>query len=978
MNESFATSYREALNAMELRGPRGLHTLAASMADDPSMVADDDSLSAYLTTADPDDALRRDLAVRLATWDADENAAWTDNTEPNTRARRTRITSLLGMGEKAAALLLDRFPVATTEITVIDGDWTPWYSESIRRDRDFYWGHYAHHLLHTRGFSGDAVAGLDAATTKVVERLADPSRIERHQAKGLVVGYVQSGKTANFTGVIAKAIDAGYRLIVVLTGSTDLLRTQTQRRLDMELVGRENLLRGISEHDIEAFDYHSDRDWLDNKFVRHGIRPSDAGQPDIVRLTTRDFDYRSLQQGISALDFERRDRTRPLYDPINLAGSDARLVVVKKNGTVLAKLVKDLGKITTRLADIPALIIDDESDQASPNTSNPKKWQEDQKERTTINKRIGELLASLPRCQYVGYTATPFANVFIDPSDAEDIFPSNFLISLDRPVGYMGAAEFQDLDVDFGEASATFATSNEKAHVRPLLDDADNDSELREALDAFVLTGAVKLFRQERGVAHFRHHTMLVHHAMQRAVHSEKAAEVRALWAKAGYFAPASGDRLRKLYEEDILPVSQALAPEDGMPSSYEELTPYVARAVRQIGRSGDPVIVVNSDKSLENEEIDFDQRPVWRILVGGNSLARGFTIEGLTVSYYRRATKQQDTLMQMGRWFGFRPHYRDLVRLYITPSLHMAFEASCRDEDHFRTELRRYATPVDGKPQLTPAQVPPLVAQHLKWLRPTATNKMYNAELAERRSPGIAVEPRRWPSDPRLIDANTKAFQPLLDAATTQARLHGHMSITPDGSAACAEWDYNAWIGRVSHPVLLSVLQSIRLVPDDALAPDLRWLASLTTDQIDGWVVIFPQQVGQGTNRRVLGHEPISVFARTRQKTDYYGGISKVEHRGPAELIKRGRADIGEEPARRLVQARSGSILVYPTVDRSQGASNSVPGEANEELKPGQVTMAFRLVAPLTAVGRDNRLVLFTAKVTSRRGDAIVDKAGA
>jgi hypothetical protein len=974
MNESFATSYREALNAMELRGPRRLHALAGSMADDSSIIADDDTLCAHLSAAEPDDALRKDMAVRLATWDASEDAAWADDTELNTPERRARVVSLLGLGEKAAALLLDRFPIATTDVTVIDGDWTPWYSDSIRRDRDFYWGHYRSHLLHTRGFSGDAVAALDAATTKVVERLADPSRADRHQAKGLVVGYVQSGKTANFTGVIAKAIDAGYRLIIVLTGSTDLLRAQTQRRLDMELVGRENLLRGVSEDDTEAFDYHSDRDWLDNKFVRHGIRPSDAGQPDIVRLTTRDFDYRSLQQGISALDFERRDRTKPLYDSANLAASDARLVVVKKNGIVLGKLVKDLGKITARLAEIPALIIDDESDQASPNTSNPRKWHEDQKERTTINKRIGELLVSLPRCQYVGYTATPFANVFIDPSDAEDIFPSSFLISLDRPAGYMGAAEFQDIDVDFSEAVPDFANSNEKAHVRHLLDDPDEESHLRQAIDAFVLTGAVKLFRRERGVGDFRHHTMLVHHAMQRAVHSERAANVRSLWANAGYFAPASGERLRRLFEEDILPVSLALAPDDGMPATYEELTPYVAQAVRNIGQGGDPVIVVNSDKSLENEEIDFDQRPVWRILVGGNSLARGFTIEGLTVSYYRRATKQQDTLMQMGRWFGFRPHYRDLVRLYITPSLHTAFEASCRDEEHFRAELRRYAAPVNGEPQLTPAQVPPLVAQHLTWLKPTATNKMYNAELAERRSPGIAVEPRRWPSDTSLIEANTKAFQPILDAATTRARLHGQISGS-EGFDKDAQWNYDAWVGRVSHPVLLSVLRSIRLVPEDALLPDLRWLSSLTPDQIDGWVVIFPQQVGSEARRRILGHEPISVSARDRVKADYYSALSEVSHRGPIERIKRGRDEIGDEPVRQFVRARSGTILVYPTVDRVSKPGVSVSGGENDELKPGQVTMAFRLVAPMTAVGRDNRLVLFTTRVTSRRDAPIVDK---
>ncbi|SNT45812.1 Z1 domain-containing protein [Asanoa hainanensis] len=976
MNEALALSYRDALNAMSLQGPRRIHAIAAAMTEDLSISVDDDNLRAYLLAAGPDDPLRRHFAVRLATWDAAEDGAWIGDTEPNTTERRAHVIQLLGVNDKTAQVLLDRFPIVSTDDVVIDGDWAPWYTERLRQDKNFYWEHYSDHLLNNRGFSGPAVAGLDASTTKVIERLADPAAQERYQSKGLVVGYVQSGKTANFTGVIAKAIDAGYRLIIVLTGSTDLLRAQTQRRLDMELVGRENLLRGISEVDTEAFDYHSDRDWLDGKFVQHCIRPSDAGRPDIVRLTTRDFDYRSLQQGISALDFERPDRTKPMYDPANLAGSNARLVVVKKNGPVLAKLVKDLGKITTRLADIPALIVDDESDQASPNTSNPKKWVQDQKERTTINKRIGELMALLHRCQYVGYTATPFANVFIDPTDAEDIFPSDFLISLSRPIGYMGAADFQDLDADFSDRPLSFGTSNVKAHVRKLSDDQDDESRLEEAIDAFVLTGAIKLYRETHGNGKFRHHTMLVHHAMQRAVHSEKAEDVRAAWRRGGYYSADCLDRLRKLFEEDLAPVAHAIAPKDLMPANFEELRDHIAEAVRRIGRSGDPVIVVNSDKSLENEEIDFDGRAVWRILVGGNSLARGFTVEGLTVSYYRRMTKQQDTLMQMGRWFGFRPHYRDLVRLYIDPALHAAFEASCRDEEHFRAELKQYSDPVDGEKQITPAQIPPLVAQHLSWLKPTATNKMYNAELAERRSPGMAVEPRGWPASATSKQANTNSFKPLLDAANAYVRLHGAIPNEEESATSCS-WDYHAWIGRVTHETLLKAIRSLDLVPTDALTPDLRWLLSLTGEQIDGWVVVLPQQKGTGTLRRILGHEPISVFVRRRLKTDYYSAISELAHRRPIELIKRGHAEIGEEAAR-LVGERSGTILIYPVVDRieSDSIQDSVPGTMGGELKPSDVTLAFHLVAPRTAVGRDKRLVLFTTRVVSQRNVAIVDKS--
>ena len=138
--------------------------------------------------------------------------------------------------------------------------------------------------------------------------------------KGLVVGYVQSGKTANFTGVISKAIDAGYRLIIVLTGTTNLLREQTQRRLDKELVGKENLLKGINQEDEQALakvDYYGDEDW--DGFVTHGALPSTLNRPDIRRLTRKDSDYRELLVGIESLDQLRVDLTKPFNDPSTFA-----------------------------------------------------------------------------------------------------------------------------------------------------------------------------------------------------------------------------------------------------------------------------------------------------------------------------------------------------------------------------------------------------------------------------------------------------------------------------------------------------------------------------------------------------------------------------------------------------------------------------------------------------------------------------------
>lgn len=234
-----------------------------------------------------------------------------------------------------------------------------------RAAQDFYWSAYRRLLL-DKGWGAETVEDLGVATNAVVQRLADPTREEPYQSKGLVVGYVQSGKTANFTGVIAKAIDAGYRLVIVLTGTIELLRSQTQRRLDMELIGMQN---------IDEVEYANDEDWHAGKFLHHVLDPNHSNEaPAIRRLTGRVDDYKALAKGIGTLHYEFVDHSKPLFDPVNLYQSNVRVAVVKKNAAVLKKLVADVGRIPTPLDQIPTLIIDDEADQASVNTQNPKNF----------------------------------------------------------------------------------------------------------------------------------------------------------------------------------------------------------------------------------------------------------------------------------------------------------------------------------------------------------------------------------------------------------------------------------------------------------------------------------------------------------------------------------------------------------------------------------------------------------------------------
>ncbi|GIG91123.1 Z1 domain-containing protein [Plantactinospora endophytica] len=977
MSDELSTAYSAALDAMARTGPRNLHPLAAMLGD--NSLADGNALLTHLRAAGPEDALRQQFAHSLAAWDqAATDAPWTAGTTGDTPERRSAVLDALNLDPTTQKLFADWFPYAAvaTPIVIAD-DWEEWRDGQRRHERDFYWAHYRKYLL-DRGWDDNAVIGLDRATEEVVRRLSDPTRAKAYQAKGLVVGYVQSGKTANFTGVIAKAVDAGYRLVIVLTGTTNMLRAQTQRRLDMELLGRENLELEISAHDSRRHDYQDDPDWDADRFIRHGGRPSDAGYPDIRRLSTHAWDYRRLQQGFSALEYHRRERTRRLFEPANLFTSDARLVVAKKNKNVLQDLVADLGRISDRLDEVPVLIIDDESDQASVNTSSPKKWKDDSRARTAINRLIGQLLTMMPRAQYVGYTATPYANVFVDPDDVEDIFPRDFLVSLPRPLGYMGAEDFHDLDTDTPLSQRSYADSQEHRHVR-LLSEEPDDAELRTALDMYLLTGAVKLHRQRLGHATYRHHTMLVHEAMGRESHREAAITINAMWNTGDYRGPSGLRRLRQLYETDVLPVSHASSPELPTPPNFDDLRQDIGAALSRISppdRDTGPVIVVNSDPDLERqqESLDFDRRPVWRVLVGGNKLARGFTVEGLTVTYYRRATAQVDTLMQMGRWFGFRPRYRDLVRIYTTEELHSMFAAACRDEEFLRAELRRYARPVDGRPQITPRQVPPLIAQHRPDLRPTNRNKMWNARLVERSSPGEPMEPVAYPypeTAARLTLGNNTVWRPVLAAADQVVRFRT-VRVTRVNDVAvtqAAGTHYDARIATLGHHRMLEILGALTWNGSDTFQPEIAWLRTLRPDQLNRWVVIFPfQSSSKGTTQNIMGHGPFSIFQRAwTVSKGSLRVVSESRHRNAANRIAGLATPVPDLAADKLAEPATGALIMYPSVrDKHEYGDRPIPDD--------RITLAFHLVTPLSTTPVNGKLIKWQTRNSNDPTAVVVD----
>lgn len=983
----------EVLDAMSRRGPKHFAKLAFVLADADE--PDDTDMSRFrerVLTADPGDELLALWRRKLIAWDFEQSPAWSA-TAPRTPQRRAEIHERLGLGADLREALDAAVPVHVEPGPVtISREFQAWYTREHAANRSFYWASYER-LLRRKGWNDAAVSGLDEAAHAVVERLADPTRDDPYGARGLVVGYVQSGKTANFTGVTAKAIDAGYRLVIVLGGTLNLLRGQTQRRLDMELIGQENILGAADPDDPDALvdiDYQDDEDWP-AKFVSFGARPSTLGAFDIERLTSRDRDYMSLDRGISALEFEKPDRTRPLFDPANLHAARARVMVVKKNKSVLENLVKDLKKIGPILGEIPALIIDDESDQASVNTTDPKKWEDGEVTRTAINGQISKLLTLLPRAQYVGYTATPFANVFIDPGDEEDLFPRDFLISLPRPADYMGVQDFHDLDSADGEEGEA-----ERRHVRgicdytgdPVMGAESTGDRLQEAMDAFVLTGALKLYREKHGVPSgpFRHHTMLVHESVRMAEHAVLAERIRTMWRHAAYTGPAGHTRLASLFDKDFHTYADSALP---TPETYADLKPFISGSCQLINRGGSPVIVVNgeSERDYAQPDLDFDRTPnVWKILVGGTKLSRGFTVEGLTITYYRRTTQQADTLMQMGRWFGFRPGYRDLVRLYIgreetlgrgrnakTVDLYEAFEAICRDEEVFRAELARYAPLVDGRPQVTPAQIPPLVAQHLPWVKPSARNKMFNAELVEVRSPGTPIEPAAYPLDSRMTARNTERWKPVLAAlpGTPTTCL-----LRPDDTSPLSR-SFQAATTVIPHAQLLSVLSALEWEDGNVLAPHLAYLSQLDgrLAKVDDWLVIAPQRTQRNRiEATLLNQGPFSLFRRSRQSGKLsFGRISGLEHRLYAQQLISTPDSGSPEKGAPVLGATQGVVLLYPVVEAAQDDEVKAVA-ATGAAAADRVTMAFTVIPPKAAIDTKRQLVRFRTKDSSHPDAVIVN----
>lgn len=576
-------------------------------------------------------------------------------------------------------------------------------------DNDIFWPALHRYLLDTKGWDPDVVKDLDRASTKVVS-LLDPPGQETFATRGLVLGYVQSGKTANFTAVTAKAADAGYRLFIVLSGMHNALRRQTQVRLESELVALEP------------------KRWL--------------------RLTSRDADF--VGQTVTA--------------EAHLSKPDNRmLAVVKKNPAPLQKLIRWLrtaGQAVLR--ECPTLIIDDEADQASLNTRKAKE------QRSRINELIVELLGLFPRCAYVGYTATPFANVLSDPGWPPGLYPRHFIVDLPEPAPYFGARRIfgtpgdaldDGLDVirlvPDGDGECVQPKSrDDRFTFQPELTDA-----LREALQWFWMAVAVRLVRGQGD----QHMGMLIHTTFYTDVHERfrplVEQENARLLGLLGAGRAGVREVLHTLWERETAALSAQDMEE--APVTWEAMLGRLPEALERTRVAVDNAPSVNR---LEYPETGGSIQ----VVIGGNTLSRGLTIEGLMVSYFMRATNYYDTLMQMGRWFGYRFGYSDLPRLWMSAELATNFQHLAMVEQEIREDISRYE-----REDITPVDVGVNVQTH-STMAITSTMKMLHS-VRSKMTFARAVKQTTYfkHEDADWLDANISAARKLLATA--------HDRVAPD-----------------------------------------------------------------------------------------------------------------------------------------------------------------------------------------------------
>ena len=517
-------------------------------------------------------------------------------------------------------------PDILVDYATVNSKWLIERKESTNLD---FFNRYKDYLK-KEDFPEDVLDKMQKSTEKILSYCADPANSTTYnKKKGLVIGDVQSGKTANYLALINMAADYGYKLIILLAGLTDSLRVQTQKRIDYGFVGSQSDTIGAVEIFVG----------VGTNEERHYAIPMTNQKLDFVKFKKENA------------NFKRSDLSKPV------------IMVVKKNKSILSQMAEwvkpDMGDIKSK----NILIIDDEADNASVNTKN------NNEDPSAINKLIRDIFNNFPIATYVGYTATPFANIFINPYNddlLDDLFPSDFIVQLKEPDNY------------FGTKKALF----DEHHIRLLNEQEENflpvkhnkdievynelPESLIEALNDFLLTNVIRTLRRQET----KHRTFMINVSRFNNIQEKIKYKVEEYLNKLKnsieqcYKLPTSDfcrdDKLRKIYNQYNYNDFYKKIREN---YSWNQIQILLNEEIKKF-----EISIINNRYSKNRFNYD-DYKDVGArlIAIGGFVLSRGLTLEGLTISYFSRNANACDTMLQMCRWFGYRNGYEDLCRIYIS-----------------------------------------------------------------------------------------------------------------------------------------------------------------------------------------------------------------------------------------------------------------------------------------------------------------------
>jgi len=647
-----------------------------------------------------------------------------------------------------------QYTIESDPYTILEEAYSPWIDKSTKQNWK-YWNRYKQFLQKEEQYAPDTIDKIDDITDDILDHLKNPLEDGLWDKRGMVVGHVQSGKTSNYLALINKAADTGYKIIIVLTGMYNDLRAQTQFRIDKGFLG---------------FDTQVERRLVaSNKWGVGNYDSSLVPTP----LTSSDLDG----------DFQR--------SPVPIDGTGPFVFVIKKNKSVMEKLIRQLASSGESISNnkkiirYAALIIDDEADNASINVSKDSV--------STINGLIRSLLSLFQKSGYVGYTATPFANIFIPVPDnfqsidpgvnvnqpdffrqsGEDLFPRDFIINIPPPSNYIGPKQVFGIDTnlveDLEEAYKALPIVREVNDYNTSIPDKhkhwDNLPEylpksLKYAIKCFILSCAI---RRTRG--HFTKHNSMLVHVTRFVRWQDKIAylineELKSYKRQIEYKEGVIFSELKEIWETDYVMATDSIILDERFDDPFiknhewYEIESQVHKAASKI-----EVRAVHGNKNeteLKHKNITpldyYDNRNhgLSVIAVGGNKLSRGLTLEGLTISYYLRASKMYDTLMQMGRWFGYRPGYIDLCRIFTSKELKQWYRFITIASNELREDFEEM-----NNLRKSPREFGLKVRQHPDVLKITSTNKFrYSHDMVLSFSDKLR-ETSRFIRDKSIIENN-------------------------------------------------------------------------------------------------------------------------------------------------------------------------------------------------------------------------------